>query len=41
MLIGLEGKLLAGSVVREKNRFPLSSRSWDEDCLSISRTLVN
>ena len=29
----LEGKLLAEGVVREKNRFPLSSRSWDNDCL--------
>ena len=41
MLAALEGKLLAGSVVREKNRFLLSSRSWDEDCLSVWRTLVN
>ena len=35
MLASLEVKLLAGGVVREKNRFPLSSRSWDKDCLSV------
>ena len=35
MLAALEGKLLAGSVVREKNRFALSSRSLDKDYLSI------
>ena len=35
MLAALEGKLLAGSAVHEKNRFPLPSRSWDKDCLSV------
>ena len=40
-MLTLEGKLLAESVLREKNRFPLSSRSWDKDCLSVWRTLYN
>ena len=35
MLGALEGKLLAGSVVREKNKFSLSFCSWDKDCLSV------
>ena len=35
MLTVLEGKLLAGSIVREKNRFPLSSRSWDKYYLPV------
>ena len=35
MLAALQGKLLAGSVVREKNRFLLSSRNWDKDYLSV------
>ena len=35
MLAALEEKLLAESVVREKNRFLLFSRSWNEDCLSV------
>ena len=33
MLAVLEGKLLAGSVFCGKNRFLLSSRIWDKDCL--------
>ena len=41
MLAALEEKLLAGSVVRGKNRFLLSSRSWDKDYLSVRRTLDN
>ena len=35
MLAALEGKLPAGSVVCEKNRFLLFFPSWNQGCLSV------